>query len=69
MSNNRGCNPINGCLVTIVGGFVITVLLIGAVDNCDGISKAASKRASEGLMQLFMWGSFWVVVLTLFSKD
>jgi hypothetical protein len=42
---------------------------MGAVDSCDSISRSTSKSVSEGLMQFFMWGSFWMVCYALFSKD
>lgn len=69
MSNNRGCNPFGGCIFTIAGGFVLTLLLIGAVDSCDSISPQASKTAAEGLLKFFLAGSFFVACYALFSKD
>jgi hypothetical protein len=69
MSNNKGCNPFGGCIITIAGGFLLTLLLIGAVDSCDSISPQASKTAAEGLAKFFMWGSFFVVCFALFHKD
>jgi len=69
MSNNKGCNPFGGCIVTIICGFVITVLLIGAIDSCAGVSSKTSNRAAEGLIELFMTGNFFVACYALFSKD
>jgi hypothetical protein len=69
MNNNKGCNPFNGCIGTLIVGYLITLLLIGAVDSCDAIGTATSKSATEGLFKFFMTGSFFVVCYALFSKD
>lgn len=69
MSNNKGGNPFGGCILTIAGGFLLTLFLIAAVDSCDSISPQASKTAAEGLAKFFMWGSFLVVGYALLSKD
>jgi hypothetical protein len=69
MSNNKGCNPFGGCIGTLVAGYILTLLLIGAVDSCDAIGPAASKSATEGLLKFFMTGSFFVVCYALISKD
>lgn len=65
-SNNKGCNPFSGCIVTIAGGFTLTTLLIAAIDSCDALGEKASKIAAEGLMKLFMVGCFYVVCFALF---
>jgi hypothetical protein len=58
VSNNKGCNPFGGCIVAIAGGFIITILLIGAVDSCEAIGPWTSKSAAEGLMKFLCWGVF-----------
>ena len=69
MSNNKGCSPITGCLVYIVGGFIVTLFLIAGLDSCNDISPYTTKRAGEGLLKLFMTGLFFAVFYALFSKD
>jgi hypothetical protein len=68
-SNNKGCNPFGGCIITIVVGYILTMLLIGAVDSCNSIGDKAAYIASEGIFKLFMLGCFYVIGFALFYNE